>query len=267
MVIVFAVSDATGGTVEQVVRAALAQFEGDPVEIVRRDLVRDPQRVREVAAEAAARKAILFHTLVSNRLRQVMLDEARERGVDAMDIMGPLLDRLAAHLKHTPQEKPGLSSQLAKAKSREIEAVEYAFHHDDGHGADDLSRAEIVLTGVSRTMKTPTMLYLAYRGWFAANVPLIPNIAPPQGLFAVPSEQVFCLFVDARRLLELRQVRAGREGIPMASYAAPDEIRKELLHAQQLAARRDWRRIDVTAKSVEEVCQEIITLRGGQHSE
>ena len=267
MVTIFAVSDATGATVERVVRAALAQFEGNPVEIIRRELVRDPERVRAVVAEAAERKAILFHTLVSNHLRGVMLDEARQRGVDAMDIMGPLLERLAAYLKHTPQEKPGLAHQLAEAKSREIEAVEYAFHHDDGHGADDLSRAEIVLTGVSRTMKTPTMLYLAYRGWFAANVPLIPEIPPPSGLLAVSSDRVFCLGMSARRLLELRHVRAGREGIPVHRYAAPDEIRRELAYAQELSARRNWRRIDVSAKSVEEVCQEIITLRGGKPGE
>ncbi len=43
----------------------------------------------------------------------------------------------------------------------------------------DLGKAEVVLVGVSRTMKTPTMLYLAYRGWFAANVPLVPELAPP----------------------------------------------------------------------------------------
>lgn len=264
MVTVFAVSDATGATVEQVVRAALAQFEGTPVEILRRDLVRDPERVREVVAEAAERKAILFHTLVSNSLRGVMLEEARQRGVDAMDIMGPLLERLSHHLKHTPQEKPGLAHQLAEAKSREIEAVEYAFKHDDGRGADDLSRAEIVLTGVSRTMKTPTMLYLAYRGWFAANVPLIPEVPLPPSLLAVPSKHVFCLFMNPRRLLELRHVRAGREGIPIDRYAAPHEIRRELAYAEELCAGRNWRRIDVSAKSVEEVCQEIITLRGGQ---
>ena len=66
--------------------------------------------------------------------------------------------------------------QLVEAKARAIEAVEFAFRHDDGQRVDELEGAEIVLVGVSRTMKTPTMLYLAYRGWFAANVPVVPGV-------------------------------------------------------------------------------------------
>src|SRR4030042_1651561 len=95
----------------------------------------------------------------------VMLAEGRGVGVGVMDLMGPVLDRLATHLRLTPQEKPGLFQQLVEAQSRQIEAGEFAFRHDDGQNAEELDRAEVVLVGVSRTLKTPTMLYLAYRGW------------------------------------------------------------------------------------------------------
>ena len=81
---------------------------------------------------------------------------------------------------------------MTEAKTREIEAVSFAFRHDDGQNPQDLDRAEVVLVGVSRSMKTPTMLYLAYRGWFAANVPLVPGLPPPT-LLALPAERVFCL--------------------------------------------------------------------------
>ena len=57
-------------------------------------------------------------------------------------------------------------------------------------------------------MKTPTMLYLAYRGWFAANVPLIAETDPPPGLVAFPPERVYCLHMTPERLQELRRVRA-----------------------------------------------------------
>ena len=143
--------------------------------------------------EAAAGETIIMHTLVSDELRRLMVAEARLHGVDSLDMMGPILDRLARHLKLTPQEKPGLFQQLVEARTREIEAVAFAFRHDDGQNAADLGRAEVVLVGISRTMKTPTMLYLAYRGWFAANVPLVPGIAPPKQLLAVPAERAFCL--------------------------------------------------------------------------
>ncbi len=158
MLSVFAVSDATARTVERVVRAALVQFGDAPVRVVRHRGIRSPEQVRAILERAASENAVVVHTLASNTLRRVMLEESRLRGVDAMDLMGPLLDRLALRLQLTPHEVPGLLEQLTEARSRSIEAIEFAFRHDDGQHADELGQAEIVLVGVSRTMKTPTML-------------------------------------------------------------------------------------------------------------
>ncbi len=260
MLKIFVVSDATGETAERVVRAGLVQFRDAAVTVVRRKNVRTPAQVRAIVAEAAAEDSVLVHTLVSDELRRLILEEARKAGLDALDMMGPVLERLAGHLNLSPAEKPGLLRQLTDARSREIEAVDFAFHHDDGQNTHDLDRAEVVLTGVSRTMKTPTMLYLAYRGWFAANVPIVIGMEPPKALLDLPPFRVFWLWMTPERLLELRRVRAFKEGIPLDSYASADQIRKELQHAQELCARRGWQRIDVTGKSVEEVGREIIAL-------
>ncbi len=260
----FIVSDATGATGERVVRSALVQFAEAEVSIVRRAQIRTPEQVRDVVAEAAAAGAVVVHTLVSDELRERMLAESRLHAVDAMDLMGPLLERLARYLKLTPQEKPGLFQQLAEARSREIEAVEFAFHHDDGQKAEELDRAEIVLVGVSRAMKTPTMLYLAYRGWFAANVPIVPGIPLPDRLVRLPRERVVYLAVSPVALLELRRTRARMGLIPEEPYASPQHIARELLCCQQLCLEHGWRTVEVTGKSVEEVSREIATLLGDQ---
>ncbi len=256
----FIVSDATGGTAERAVQAALVQFSDADVQIERRPKVRTPERVRQVVEEAAAQPALILHTLVSDDLRKTMLEETRRCHVEALDMLGPLLDRLAALLKLTPQEMPGLFQERLEARSREIEAVDFAFRHDDGRNIEDLDKAEVVLVGVSRSMKTPTMLYLGYRGWFAANVPLIPELDPPGTLLRVPSEKVFCLIMKAERLAELRRVRAEREGIPVESYASFAQAHKEIQLARRLCTANRWRRIDVTNKSVEEAGREIIGL-------
>ncbi len=256
------ISDATGETAERVVRAAVVQFEGAAVSVVRRRNVRTPEQVRAAVAEANPRDSIVVHSLVSDKLRRLMLEECRLRGVDSLDMLGPLLDRLALHLGLSPQEKPGLLEQLQEAKSRAIEAVEFAFRHDDGQNADDLERAEIVLVGVSRTMKTPTMLYLAYRGWFVANVPLVPGLPLPPALAAFPAGRVVCLLTTPERLSDLRRVRAKLEGIPVESYATPEVVRDEIRHARQECSAHGWRTVDVTAKSVEEVGREIVALVG-----
>jgi [pyruvate, water dikinase]-phosphate phosphotransferase / [pyruvate, water dikinase] kinase len=260
MLTVFVVSDGTGETAERVVQAALTQFGNAPVELVRYGDVRTPAQVRAVVQEAADGESIVLHTLVSDDIRRIMLAECRIRHVDSLDLMGPLLDRLALHLKLTPQEKPGLFQQLTEAKSREIEAVAYAFRHDDGQNAEELARAEVVLVGVSRTMKTPTMLYLAYRGWFAANVPLVPGHTLPRALTALPSERVFYLSMTSAHLLELRRIRATLEAIPPEKYASLEHIRREMEYAERMWLKHGWQRIEVTGKSVEEVAREIIAI-------
>jgi regulator of PEP synthase PpsR (kinase-PPPase family) len=177
-----------------------------------------------------------------------------------MDMLGPLLDRLATHLHLPPQEKPGLFRQLAEAKTREIEAVAFAFRHDDCQNVGELHRAEVVLVGVSRTMKTPTMLYLAYRGWFAANVPLVPELPLPEALATMPPHRVFCLSMQPEQLRQRRRARATNEAIPLAPYASLAQIRKEIRYAERLCRQHGWRRVEVTGKAVEEVAREIITL-------
>jgi [pyruvate, water dikinase]-phosphate phosphotransferase / [pyruvate, water dikinase] kinase len=260
MLTIFVVSDSTGETAERVARSALTQFEDAPVTIERRGGVRTAEQVQSVIAEAAGRDSLVLHTLVRDELRRLMLAEARKRGVDAMDLMGPVLDRLANQLSLTPSEKPGLFAQLLTERSRQIDAVDFAFRHDDGQRLAELDRAEIVLVGVSRTMKTPTMVYLAYRGWFAANVPLVPGVAPPRELLALPPGRVFGLFMTPARLAELRRVRASHLRLPSSDYTSLADIREELLRAQILCVDHGWQRIDVTGKSVEEVALEVLTL-------
>lgn len=259
MVKVFAVSDGTGETAEQLLRSAACQFDA-PVELERRPGVNSLEQVRAVVDEAASHSALVVHTLVSDRLRRAMFSEARRRGVDALDLLGPVLDHLAAHLKLSPQEKPGLFRQLRHARWRQIEAVEFAFQHDDGQNIADVKRAELVLVGVSRTMKTPTTLYLAYRGWRVANVPLVPEIPLPAELAAFPPQRVFCLLMAPGRLVRLRRARARRQGIPLESYATAKQVRAELELAAALARRHGWQTINVTGKSVEEIAREIIHL-------
>lgn len=260
MFTVFVVSDATGATADQMLRSALVQFPDAAVGLVRRSQIRSAEQVRQLVAEASAQPALIVYTLVSDDLRRLMVEESRRHNVDSLDLMGPVLDRLESWLKQAPEEKPGLFQQLAEQKSREIEAVDFAFRHDDGQNVGDVGRAEVVLVGISRSMKTPTMLYLAYRGWFAANVPLVPEIPLPSPLLAVPAQRVFCLLMSASRLLELRRARAEQTGIPLVPYASLEQVNRELFYAEELCRRYGWRKLDVTGKSVEEVSRDIILL-------
>jgi [pyruvate, water dikinase]-phosphate phosphotransferase / [pyruvate, water dikinase] kinase len=257
------VSDATGGTAMRLVRSALVQFSGARVNLIERGQTNTPERISAIVQEAAKEKALILHTLVSSDLRGLMLQQSRLLGVDSMDIMGPVLDRLSVFLKLKPKEEPGIYSHLGEGKTREIEAVDFAFHHDDGQGVDDIDKAEVVLVGVSRSMKTPTMLYLAYHGWFAANVPLILEIPPPPPLLAIPKEKVFCLISDEGHLLTTRSSRARIYDLPPSPYTSPEYIRTELSYARMICRDNHWRLIETAGKSIEEITREIIELLTG----
>jgi regulator of PEP synthase PpsR (kinase-PPPase family) len=261
---IFAVSDATGTTAERVVRAALVQFDDPNIEITKYGDVRSGERIREIVKEAAASGGFVVHTFVFEELRNAMLTEGRYYNVITIDLMGPLLARLSELLDSPPRSEPGIYLPFDAAYLRRIDAIDYTVRHDDGKSVHDLDKAEIVLVGVSRTSKTPLSIYLAYRGWRVANVPITLNIEPPVNLFQLPKRRVVGLVVKPERLVELRRARTEHMGIRSLGYADLDYVRKELTFAYQLfERRRDWPLVDVTAKPIEEAASEVVALIGG----
>lgn len=258
---IFAVSDATGKTANRVLSAALAQFDGINVEVVRYGDVRSVQRIREIFDEAAREGGFVVHTLVSEELRLHMLDEGRKFNVPTIDLMGPLLIRLSAWFEHQPKAQPGLFHVIDAEYDHRIEAVEFTVQHDDGRRTSELHLAEIVLVGVSRTSKTPLSMYLANRGWKVANVPIAVGLEPPKNLFKLPKRKVIALTINPERLASLRQVRAERLGTKQMGYADIETVRRDVAYAYELYdRRRDWPILDMTAKPIEEAASEIMSI-------
>jgi len=263
MLTIFAVSDATGSTAEGVVRAALTQFEGAKVVVERRGGLRDAEQVRQLVGEANQQGGLIVHTLVSDELRRLVLTEGRAANVTTIDLMGPLIVRLSEILHIQPSSQPGLFHPFDSAYMDRVDAIDYTVRHDDGKNVHDLNQAEIVLVGVSRTSKTPLSIYLAYRGWRVANVPIVLGIEPPAEMFDLPRRRVVGLVLKPERLVELRQARAARMGIPALGYADLDHIRQEVTYAYHIfERRRDWPLIDVTSKPIEEAAAEVLALVG-----
>jgi regulator of PEP synthase PpsR (kinase-PPPase family) len=124
-----------------------------------------------------------------------------------------------------------------------------------------LGEADIILTGVSRTCKTPASIYLATQGWRVANVPLVLGVEPPRELFSLPRRKVAVLMVQPERLAVLREARIERLGTSSQGYATLDFVREEVTYAYELLGRRpDWPIVDMTFKSIEEAATEIANL-------
>ncbi|PWB78250.1 MAG: kinase/pyrophosphorylase [Candidatus Methylomirabilota bacterium] len=258
---ILALSDATGATAEMVVRAALAQFQVAEVDIRRLPNIRTVDEVRCAIDVAHANHAIIVHTLVSEALRQAVLREGRERGVETIDLIGPLLLRLSDQLRVAPLLQPGLFRQLGQEYLQRIEAIEYTVKHDDGQHPLGLDHADIVLVGISRTSKTPLSIYLAGRGWRVANVPVILNLPLPSRLMTIDQNRVVGLIVGVDRLVELRRVRLERKHAPVAeAYAEAEKVRAELAYSRLLFRKAGWPVIDMTSKSIEEAASELLAL-------
>ena len=260
---IFIVSDGTGRTAEQALNAALIQFGGVKVNLIRRPKVRTEQKVIRVIKEAKENRGFIVHTLVTDKLLEAMLRNGRKHNVDTIDLMGGLLARLSEEFSVSPAEKPGLFEQLNKTYFRRIETMEFAFHHDDGLRVNDLKKAEIVLLGVSRTFKTPLSIYLAFKGWFVANVPIVMGQESPAIINKLLASNVFCLDTNARALAELRRARQSYLGGAMGDYDDIEYIRMELMYARNIFSKNPgWAIINVTNKPIEEIASEILTLKG-----
>jgi len=260
---IYIVSDGTGRTAEQALNAALAQFGNVKVNLIRRPKVRTEQRVINVIKEAKENDGFIVHTLVTDKLREAMLRGGRKNNVDTIDLMGGLLARLSEEFSVSPAEKPGLFGQLNKTYFRRIETMEFAFHHDDGQRVNELKKAEIVLFGVSRTFKTPISIYLAFKGWFVANVPIVIGQEFPPIINKLLASNVFCLDTNARALAELRRARQSYLGGAIGDYDDIEYVRMELMYARNIFSKNPgWAIINVTNKPIEEIASEILTIKG-----
>ena len=253
-------SDATGETVEHVVRAALSQFKGLEVKLHKYGNLRTRAHVIQAIEGAASQPGIIIFTLVDPELTQLVWSEVANHGLEAVDLINPLIYKLSYLFEASPKEEPGLLYQINAEYYKRVEAVNYTVKQDDGQELRHLCKADLVLVGVSRTSKTPLSMYLAHKGYKVANVPLVRGIAPPEELFQIDQKRVVGLLIDANRLVELRSARLRNlHQSPRGKYADYQEVEEELEACRQLYKQHPaWQAVDVTNKSVEESASEIL---------
>jgi [pyruvate, water dikinase]-phosphate phosphotransferase / [pyruvate, water dikinase] kinase len=261
---VLVVSDGSGVTGERVVRAAMTQFDADSVRVERVSEVRDPDRIRAALALAAETKATVLYSLVAVEHRALLLQEARRLGIWTIDLLGPLLLRLSDVLAASPRAEAGLFRHIDEEYFRRIDAMDFTVKHDDGKRVEEIVNADLVLVGVSRSCKTPLSIFLGYRGWHVANVPIVLGIPAPAELFALDQRKVIALSARSEWLSGVRRERSRRMAPGMIiDYAETAYIAEELRYFQSIAARGGWTVVDVTGKAIEETAAEIIALLPG----
>ena len=263
---IIVITGGKGRTCQNVIDAALAQFEGTKVEVVIESHVHTVDRAKAIVAKTAATGDVICHSLVVPGVRQAVLDETLKRHVPAADMMGPVLGILTRCLAQGPRHQPGLSHRLLKHQFDRFDAMDFTLGHDDGRNPKDLKKADVVLVGVSRVTKSVTSFFLAYQGVRAANVPLIIGQPPLPELFEVARRKVIGLTTVAPSLEVIRKSRIEVMGSgPFGEYGNQRAIMRELRFAEGLMRKNRWHIINVSCKGVEEIAHEVLLTigRGG----
>ena len=261
-VAVHVVSDALGETGEMVARAAAAQFYPGDFRIERLEKITSPEQLRRVVETHCGEDCIFLYTLVDAPLR-VEMERLAATGVKAVDILGPAVAILGDAIGHRPAGEAGAMHRTDAEYFERIEATEFAVMHDDGRHPEDLGEADIVLIGVSRTSKTPLSMYLAFKGYRVANVPLAPGMEPPSQLFELDPRRVFGLVTDPKVLVDIRCERMREIGMLVPRYAEREEVETELEDARSLMRRIGCIVIRTDNRAVEESAQEIVRYLDG----
>lgn len=258
---VFVVSDSVGETGEQVVKAALTQFrpnfEGT---IIRRfPHISSDDHLKNIVEIAMMQDAMIVFTLVEKRKRQLMLDLCHQHGIQSIDLIGPFIELFGSKLDEAPLEEPGIVHKLDEDYFKKIEAIEFAVKYDDGRDPRGILLSDVVLIGVSRTSKTPLSQYLAHKRYKVANVPIVPEIEPPEELFQVNPRKCFGLVISPEKLNVIRKQRLIALGLnDDAIYAKKTRIEQEITHFYKIVEKLGCDVIDVTNRAVEETANDII---------
>lgn len=259
--VVYVVSDSVGETAEFVAKAVATQFDGGKIDIRRNSYVEDKADIDEIVRSAAKEYSIIAYTIVVPLLKEYLDQRAAEEGVLAVDVLEPLINVFRMRFNKEPHHSPGLTRRLDEDYFRKIAAVEFAVKYDDGKDPKGFEEADIVLIGVSRTSKTPLSMYLAHQRFKVANIPLVPEVSPPEELFAVPRKNCAGLIISPEKLYEIRKERLKSLGLsPQSNYADLERILGELEYAEKIMKRVGCPIIDVSNKAVEETAGVILEV-------
>lgn len=258
---VFVVSDSVGETGDQVAKAVISQFRpGLENTVIRRfPHIQSEELIRKIVFLAAQQQAFIVYTLVRQEMRKLLRDLCEQEKIHAVDIIGPALQSMATFMEENPLEAPGIVHILDDDYFKKIEAIEFAVKYDDGRDPRGLLQADIVLVGVSRTSKTPLSQYLAHKKYKVANVPLVPEVEPPEELLQLDPKKCFGLIISPEKLNSIRKERLMSLGLnDDAIYAQHNRILEEIQHFEKIVGKIGCRVIDVTNKAVEETANTII---------
>ena len=259
---VYLISDSTGETLDRVFLAIKAQFKNIEYNVKPFFFTRTENQVIKIMEEAKEKNAIILYTIVDTSLAKFLANKGSEKKIPCFSVLGNLIMNFSKLLNQKASHVPSGQHALNEEYYERIEAIQFTMAHDDGNLIGDISKADIILLGVSRTSKTPTSIYLANKGFKTLNIPLVNNKSIPEELKNNPKLScVVGLTTEPERLVDIRKNRMNTlKETENTNYTNIKKIEKEITEAKKIFIKYRWPTIDVTRKSVEETAASIIKI-------
>jgi regulator of PEP synthase PpsR (kinase-PPPase family) len=264
--LIFIVSDSTGETGDQVILAAASQFPIENLVTRRFPFVQTNDDVDWVFDDYLRNNddpanGLIAFTLVSPDLRKYVVQKGETLSIPTMDILGPIMDKIANVKNMDPQLKPGRIREVNQGYFDRIEAIEFAIKYDDGKDHSGFNEADVVLIGISRTSKTPLCIYLAHKSIKAANIPLVPETPVPKQLYQLQKFKVIGLTIQPDVLHTIRVNRLLAMGVKdNSTYSSMERILAELEFGEKVMKRIGCPVIDTSNRAMEETAGKIIQI-------
>jgi len=258
---VFFISDSTGITIESLGHSLFTQFPDItfekkvfPFVTKKENAEKAISHIKKVATNSQ-NTPIVFTSLADEDLKNLFA----ANDISIFDIFSSFIPEMESHLKTQASHAIGETHGVGNTSDylQRIDALNFALSHDDGLKLDTIEHADIILTGVSRSGKTPTCLYLAmHYNLKTANYPLtdsdFENSYLPETLRA-SQDQIFGLTISPTQLCKIRTERK-----PNSKYASFEQCEFEIKKAESIYKNSKLPFIDTSSVSIEEIATTII---------
>lgn len=257
---VYFVSDRTGITAATLANCLLTQFQQLEFERHNIPFIDTTEKAKALIQEINQQQnPLVFCTVVNPEVRNT-LSECKALVIDFFDaFVKPLEAELGIPSSRIIGQTHGVSDS-DQYKIR-IDAIHYALNNDDGISTRKYDKADIIITGVSRSGKTPSCLYLAINfGVFAANYPLTEEDLDPPALpkaLSAYKDKLYGLSIDPKRLSQIRQERK-----PGSRYASLKQCQFEVDAVLSIYQQRNIPYADASRTSIEEIASLIMHQTG-----
>lgn len=255
------ISDSLGDSAAAIAEAAISQFKLGDVLTERLPSATSIEQIRCFLSEACfgdKDSCVVFFTFANPDLSIQTKQLLSERGITFVDVLSPAINAIASASGQMPLSVPGIMHKTSAEYFKRIDAMEFAVNHDDGRNTQDLTQADIVLIGASRTSKTPLSVFLATHSYRVANVPLAAGTAPPKELFDVERSRLYGLTSKPELLARIRQRRLGNARDIAAEYANIEYVHEDLEEARALMRKLGCIVVRTDNRAIEEISAEIL---------